>query len=259
MAAVRTFLSIVFSLVLALLGTPARAEVVQVAAAADLKFVLDELVEAYRKAYPRAEPVRVSYGSSGNFFAQIRSGAPYTLYLSADSRYPLELERAGLTLKGTRRDYAVGRLVIWVPKGSPIDIARLGPQALSDPRVRRVALANPEHAPYGAAALSLLDHYGLTAALKPKFVYGENIAITAQYAQTAADAGILALSIAKAPSFAALGGSYWLAPLGTHRALKQQLVILKEGPNTRRFWSFVLSAPARELFRKYGFVLPREP
>lgn len=236
----------------------AGAETVQVAAASDLKFVLDELVARYRVTYPQADPVNVSYGSSGNFFAQIRNGAPYTLYLSADRKYPQELERAGLTVRGTRRDYAIGRLVIWVPRGSPLEVAKLGPQVLTDPRVRKVAIANPQHAPYGEAALGLLRHYGLEQQLRPRFVIGENIAVTAQYAGAAADAGLLALSIVKAPSFQALGGQYWLAPLNTHPPLRQQMVMLKDSPNTRRFWGFVASSAARDLFRKYGFLLPGE-
>ncbi|ACO47882.1 molybdate ABC transporter substrate-binding protein [Deinococcus deserti] len=236
----------------------ARAETAQVAAASDLKFVLDELISRYRQLYPTADPVQVSYGSSGNFAAQIRNGAPFTMFLSADSSYARKLEEAGLTVRGTRRDYAIGRLVIWVPKGSPVDVARLGPAALNDPRVRKIAIANPAHAPYGQAALSLLRSYKLESTLKGKFVLAENIAQAAQFASTAADGGILAYSLVKAPSFAALGGEYWLAPLGQHQRLQQQMVIIKNGENTRRLWSFLLSPRAREVFRQYGFVLPRE-
>ncbi|GAA5534035.1 molybdate ABC transporter substrate-binding protein [Deinococcus aluminii] len=244
---------------LAALALPsAAAETVQVAAASDLKFALDELAAQYRRAYPKADPVQITYGSSGNFAAQIQNGAPFTLFLSADSSYAKRLEDAGLTVRGTRRDYAVGRLVVWVPKGSPVDVAKLGPAALNDPRIRKVAIANPEHAPYGKAALSLLKFHKLDAALGGKFVLGENIAQAAQYASTAADAGLLAYSIVKAPSFAALGGTYWLAPLNEHLRLQQQMVILKNGENTRRFWGFILGLQAREVFKRYGFVLPRE-
>ncbi|AFZ68025.1 molybdate ABC transporter substrate-binding protein [Deinococcus peraridilitoris] len=250
--------TVIPSVLLALTIGSAHAETARVAAASDLKFVLDELAAQYRAAFPKADPLLISYGSSGNFYAQIQNGAPFTLYLSADSSYPAKLEQAGLTVRGTRRDYAIGRLVIWVPKNSPLDVARLGPRALSDPRVRKVAIANPEHAPYGAAALTLLDHHRIGKALKGKFVVGENIAQAAQYASTAADAGILALSIVKAPAFEALGGTYWLAPLSHHLRLRQQMVIVRDGQNTRQFWGFLLSPAARELFRKYGFVLPRE-
>ncbi len=246
------------ALILTALSSAAYAETVQIAAASDLKFALDDLISSYQKRYPKAEPVNVSYGSSGNFFAQIQAGAPFTLFLSADASYPAQLEAANLTLKGTRRDYAIGRLVVWVPKDSPLEVETLGPQVLTDPRVKKIALANPEHAPYGKAAISLLEHYKLADTLKSKFVLGENIAQAAQYAQTAADAGILALSIVKAPSFAASGGRYWLAPLSEHIPLRQQMVVLKNGENTRRFWSFILSPSARETFKKFGFVLPRE-
>ena len=249
---------VLFTLILSALPSMAQAETVQIAAASDLKFALDDLILSYRATYPKAEPVSVSYGSSGNFYAQIQAGAPFTLFLSADSSYPAQLEAAGLTLRGTRRDYAIGRLVVWVPKDSPLEVETLGPRVLSDPRVKKIALANPEHAPYGKAAISLLEHYKIKDSLSGKFVLGENIAQAAQYAQTAADAGILALSIVKAPSFAALGGRYWLAPLSEHIRLEQQMVVLKNGENTRRFWSFILSPSARATFKKFGFVLPRE-
>ena len=239
------------------LGT-ASAETVQIAAASDLRYALDDLIAGYRKAYPAAESVQVSYGSSGNFYAQIRNGAPFTLFLSADSSYPGLLEDAKLTVRGTRREYAIGRVVVWLPKGSPLDVEKLGPEVLTDAAVRKVAIANPDHAPYGKAALSLLDFHRIRAAVSGKFVLGENIAQAAQYASTAADAGILALSIVKAPTFAALGGRYWLAPLNEHLRLQQQMVVLRNGQNTRRFWGFILSPDARSVFRKYGFVLPRE-
>ena len=234
------------------------AETVQIAAASDLKYALDELIGAYKKTYPTADPVQVSYGSSGNYYAQIQNGAPFTLFLSADSSYPKMLEDANVAVKGTRRDYAIGRVVVWVPKGSSVDVEKLGPEALTDPSVKKVAIANPDHAPYGKAALSLLDFHKIRPAVSGKFVLGENIAQAAQYASTAADAGILALSIVKAPTFAALGGKYWLAPLNEHVRLQQQMIILKNGVNTRRFWGFILSADARTVFKKYGFVLPRE-
>lgn len=234
------------------------AETVQIAAASDLKYALDELIVAYKKSYPTADPVQVSYGSSGNFYTQIQNGAPFTLFLSADSSYPKMLEDANLVVKGTRREYAIGRVVVWVPKGSPVDVEKLGPEVLTDQNIKKVAIANPDHAPYGKAALSLLDFYKIKSIVSSKFVLGENIAQAAQYASTAADAGILALSIVKAPTFAALGGKYWLAPLNEHVRLQQQMIIVKNGQNTRRFWGFILSADARTVFKKYGFVLPQE-
>ncbi|GGK17510.1 molybdate ABC transporter substrate-binding protein [Deinococcus malanensis] len=252
------FKPVLIAALLALTFGGVRAETAQIAAASDLKFALDDLVARYREAYPRADPVQISYGSSGNFAAQIQNGAPFTMFLSADSSYARKLEDAGLTVRGTRRDYAIGRLVIWVPRGSSVDVARLGPAALNDPRVRKIAIANPAHAPYGQAALSLLRTYKLEPTLKGKFVLAENIAQAAQFASTAADAGILAYSLVKAPSFAALRGHYWLAPLGSHQRLQQQMVIIKNGENTRRFWSFILSPQARAVFKRYGFVLPRE-
>lgn len=246
------------ALLTALTASFAQAETAQIAAASDLKFALDELAAQYRQTYPKADSVQITYGSSGNFSAQIQNGAPFTMFLSADSSYAKRLEDAGLTVRGTRRDYAIGRLVIWFPKGSAVDIAKLGPAALTDPRIRKIAIANPEHAPYGQAALSLLKYYKLDTVLKGKFVLAENIAQAAQFASTAADGGIIAYSLVKAPSFAALGGSYWLAPLNEHQRLQQQMVIIKNGENTRRFWGFILSAQAREVFKKYGFILPRE-
>ena len=140
-----------------------------------MKYALDELITVYRKSYPAADAVQVSYGSIGNFYTQMQNGAPFTLFLSADSSYPKMMEDASLVVRGTRREYAIGRVVVWVAKGSPVDVEKLGPAVLIDQSIEKIAIANPDHTPYGKAALSLLNFYKIKTTVFGKFVLGENI------------------------------------------------------------------------------------
>ena len=154
--------------------------------------------------------MEIAYGSSGNFFAQIGNRAPFDVFLSADVEYPRRLVSAGIGPANSVFTYAVGRLVVWVPAGSPLDPAT----ALRDPRVKHVAIANPQHAPYGRAAQAALRSLGLYQSVEPKLVLGENIAQTLQFVESgAADAGIVALSLALAPPVRARG-RYWEIPAG---------------------------------------------
>src|SRR5258707_4871389 len=175
-----------------------NAQEIRVAAAADLKFALDELDAQYQKQ--TGKKIDVSYGSSGNFFAQIQNGAPFDLLLSANIEYPRKLEAAGLAEPGTLYEYAVGRIVIWMPADAHADLAKLGWKALLQPGVERIAIANPEHAPYGRAAVAALRNAGVYEQVRRRLVYGENIAQAAQFvASGSAQAGILALSLAVFP------------------------------------------------------------
>jgi len=181
-----------------LIGLAAHAQEIRVAAAADLKFALDELGTQYEKQ--SGKKIAVIYGSSGNFFAQIQNGAPFDLFLSADIEYPRKLEAAGLAEPGTVYEYAVGRIVIWMPPDARADLARLGWKALLQPGVERIAIANPEHAPYGRAAVAALRKAGVYEQVRKRLVYGENIAQAAQFvAAGTAQAGIVALSLAVSP------------------------------------------------------------
>jgi molybdate transport system substrate-binding protein len=247
------------------LGTSLRAqgsgaEVPHLAAAADLQFALAEIAEAFEQETGHA--VKLTFGSSGNFARQIRQGAPFQLYLSADEDYVLDLARDGLTRdEGTL--YAVGRIVLIVPHGSPLqadgsleDLRT----ALSDGRIRRFAIANPEHAPYGKRAEEALRHAGLWDAVAPKLVLGENVSQAAQFATSGnAEGGIVAYSLALAPAVAARG-DHQLIPAEWHSPLRQRAVLLAgAGPVAERFHGYLQEPAARVVFRKYGFLLPGEP
>jgi molybdate transport system substrate-binding protein len=232
---------------------------VDVAAAADLKFAMDELVGAFAKARPDIA-VSVSYGSSGNFLSQIQNGAPFDLFFSADIEYPKRLAEAGLAPEGSAFLYAVGRIVVWVPTASRIPVER-GVQALTAPDVRRIAIANPRHAPYGRAAAAALRALGVWEAVKDKLVFGENVAQTAQFVQSGAvDAGIIALALAVAPALAK-HGRHAEVPLDAYPRMDQGGIILSRARDpeaARAFRDFILGPAGRAELRRYGFFLPSE-
>jgi molybdate transport system substrate-binding protein len=232
---------------------------VTVAAAADLQFALADIVRDFRRSHPSAD-VRVVYGSSGNFYTQIRNQAPFDLYLSADIEYPRRLAKEGLAAPGSLFTYAMGRLVVWVPAGSPLDLARLGMSALEEPSVRHIAIANPEHAPYGRAAAAALKSLGVYRRVESKLVFGENVAQTLQFVQSgAADAGIVALSLALAPGLRGQG-RYWEVPPGAYPAIEQGGVTPARARGSRLardLRSYLLSPAGRERLRQYGFGLPK--
>jgi molybdate transport system substrate-binding protein len=237
---------------------PAAAQVgspppLTIAAAADLKYALDSLVTIYKRQHPQAQ-VTVVYGSSGRFYEQLSHGAPFDMFFSADSNYPRRLQQAGRTA-GAPVSYAQGRLVLWSRK---LDAKAKGMSALLDPQVKRVAIANPAHAPYGQRAEEILRHYKLYDQVKPKLVLGENIGQAAQYAATsAADAGILAYSLALSPVLRR-AGRFYLIPATAHAPLQQSYVVLKRASgnaDAATFAAFVASPAARTALKKYGFSL----
>jgi molybdate transport system substrate-binding protein len=239
-----------------LIGRAAHAQEIRVAAAADLKFALDELGTQYEKQ--AGQKVGAIYGSSGNFFAQIQNGAPFDLFLSADIEYPRKLEAAGLAEPGTVYEYAVGRIVIWMPPDAQADLARLGWKALLQSGVERIAIANPEHAPYGRAAVAALRKAGVYEQVRRRLVYGENIAQAAQFvASGSAQAGILALSLAVSPPMRP--GKRWEIPEDMHPPIEQAAVILKSAKDkdgARAFLAFLESAGGRKILKAYGFIPP---
>src|SRR5207248_2089719 len=172
--------------------------------------------------------VRLSLGSSGTFATQISNGAPFDVFLSADIAYAQDLDKKGLTESGTTFVYAVGRIVLWVPKSSAINVEKLGMNALLQPSVRKIAIANPVHAPYGRAAVSAMQHSGVYEKVKNKLVLGENISQASQFVQSgAAQIGVIALSIALSDSMRA-AGKYWLIPPDTYERMDQAGIILKQ-------------------------------
>ncbi len=235
----------------------AQAGEVAVAAASDLNFAFKEIVADFEKK--TGNTVKLSLGSSGNVYSQLSNGAPFDVFFSADIGYPKKLEEAGLAEPGTLYMYAVGRIVVWVPKGSPIDVGTLGMKALQHPSVKKIAIANPKHAPYGRAAVAAMEHFKVYDEVKDKLVLGENISQTAQFIQTGgADIGIIALSLAVAPAMKE-AGSYWEVPLEAYPKLEQGAVVLKTAKDpkaARAFLGYIKSPEGIAVFRRYGFFVP---
>jgi molybdate transport system substrate-binding protein len=250
----------VLSLVLALcvIAAPTCAQEIAVAAAADLKFAMSEIAGQYEKQ--TGNKVNVTYGSSGNFFSQLQNGAPFDLFFSADIDYARKLEAAGLAEPGTLYRYAVGRIVIWTPADSRVDVTKLGWKALLDGSVQKIAIANPEHAPYGRAAVAAMQKAGIYDQVKAKLVYGDNISQAAQFVQSGnAQAGIVALSLAV--SSAMQDGRRWDIPADMHPPIEQAAIVLKNAKNkdaSRSFLDFIKTEAARATLAKYGFSFPLE-
>jgi molybdate transport system substrate-binding protein len=234
----------------------ASAQDIRVAAAADLQFALDDLTVQYAKQ--SGKKVDVSYGSSGNFFAQIQNGAPFDVFFSADIEYPRKLEAAGLAEPGTLYEYAVGRIVIWMPDNANVDLADLGWKALVQHSVEKIAIANPEHAPYGRAAVAALQSAGIYEQVRRRLVYGENISQAAQFVSSGnAQAGIIALSLAVSPAMR--DGKRWEIPANMHPRIEQAALILKstkDEEGARAFLAFVKGSAGRKTLESYGFTLP---
>ena len=231
-------------------------ERITIAAAADLRFAMDEIVKQFRTAQPD-DVIDVIYGSSGKFFTQIQQGAPYDLFFSADIGYPHELEKSGFA-GAPAVPYATGRIVLWSPSR---DASKMTLKDLANPKIGKVAIANPQHAPYGKRAEEALRALGLWEKVEPKLVYGENIAHAAQFVQTGnAQVGIIALALALSPELASKGG-YWLIPDHLHQPLEQGFVITRRAQGkalAQRFADYMGSPAARAVMTRYGFVLPGE-
>jgi molybdate transport system substrate-binding protein len=242
-------------------GTAAATEIL-VAAAADLNFAIKDIIADFEQK--TGHHVKLSLGSSGNFYSQISNGAPFDLYFSADIGFPRKLEEAHLTVPSTLFPYAIGRIVVWVRKDSPIDLQGLGINALLDPSIKKIAIANPKHAPYGRAAVAALKHFGLYEKVEPNFVFGENISQTAQFIQSGnADIGIIALSLAVAPSLKE-AGRYWEIPLTAYPRMEQGGAILETARKNgsyeavKQFAEWITAPEGRAVLKRYGFYMPEE-
>lgn len=241
-------------------AVPAAAQQApNIAAAADLRLALTEVATAFKR--DTGQEVTLTFGSSGNFFRQLQQGAPFELFLSADEEYALDLAKAGKAIdNGTL--YAIGRLAVVAPKGSPLalDGNLVGLRgALQSGRITRFAIANPEHAPYGARAEEALKHARLWDSLAGKLVLGENVAQALQFATVGgAQGGIVSYSLVLDPAFAARA-DYALLPASWHQPLRQRMVLMKgAGTVAQRFYRYVQQPAARQILVRYGFALPGE-
>jgi molybdate transport system substrate-binding protein len=237
------------------LSPVAGAQTLRIAAASDLQFALPDLAAQYEKQ--SGAKLAITYGSSGNFIAQIQNGAPFDLFFSADVSYPHQLVVAQLADVSSLQIYAVGHLVLWLPPDSPLDPSS-GLKILLDPRIQKIAIANPEHAPYGRAAVAALRDAGLYDQLKPKLVFGENISQAAQFVQSgSAQAGLLAHSLTFSPAMKS--GKFWTIPADEYPAVEQAAVLLTASGNKEAaisFLAFLKTPTARTTLERYGFFLP---
>lgn len=229
----------------------AGQSILNIAAASNLTYVMPEIIEAFEKGHNSVR-VRLSLSSTGSLYTQIRNGAPYDIYLAADEKMPALLYKDGLA-EGEPFTYARGSLVLWSSRKTNFVE---GVYALSSAVFKRIALANPRHAPYGEAARQVLEDAGLWEVLKPRFIFGENISQTAQFVQSgSAQAGFIAESMLKNPAMQ--GGSAYHIPDGSHRAIMQRGVILKRGGGSKEaaflFRDFLFSERAREIFQRFGY------
>jgi molybdate transport system substrate-binding protein len=251
-------LLVAVALFLGLGGGLCAAQEITVAAAADLQFAMQEVGARFQQE--SGKTVKLIYGSSGNFAQQLQNGAPFDMFFSANLDYPRQLEGAGLTEPGTFYQYAIGKIVVWVPNASKLDVSS-GLKALLDPSIKKIAIANPEHAPYGKAALAAMQKENIYEQVKDKFVLGENISQTASFvASGSADVGVVALSLALSPNMKDKG-RYAEVPAGDYPAIEQACVIMRSSKNkdvAEQFLKFVQSLPIRDLLQKYGFATPRQ-
>lgn len=241
---------------LALISQLCAAQEITVAAAADLQFAMQDVAAQFQKE--TGKTVKVIYGSSGNFFQQIQNGAPFDMFFSANLEYAKKLEAGGLTDPGSYYPYAKGKIVIWVPNESKIGLSS-GLQVLLNPAVKKIAVANPQHAPYGHAAVAAMQKENVYEEVKNKLVLGENISQTASFVVSgAADVGFVALSLALSPTMKDKG-RYVEVPSGEYPPIEQACVILASSKNkdtARQFLSFIRTPAIGDVLKNYGFEVP---
>jgi len=229
---------------------------IKVATASSMKLVFEEIGKEFHDENPEII-VRLSFGSSGNFFSQIVHGAPYDVFFSSDTNYPKQLAKKGKSLGNTPVAlYAIGRIVLWVPDSIELDVKSKKANTLLSSKVKKIALANPKHAPYGRAAIEWMKKSGVYSQVKSRFVLGENISQATQFVHTqAAQAGILALSLVGNSKMKSTG-SFWEIPKDQHSPIEQGFLILKDTQNplaARSFAEFVTGPKGTRILKKYGF------
>lgn len=239
-----------FALILAL-GINLQAQNVKIAAAANLRYVLEEIKSRYSGLYPKVN-ISINFGSSGTLFQQISNGAEYDLFMAADRIFPDKLKAMGL-VSGNVKTYVFGKIVLW---SNMVDVSR-GLEILTDKSVVRIAIANPELAPYGERSVQCLKYYNLYEKLKGKIVFADNIAQAAQFARTGnAEVAFIALALAMAPE---MKGTYFVPDIKSYNPVEQAMVLLKSrqnNPEASKFMNFVLSKECKPVFEKYGYLTP---
>ena len=230
------------------------------AAAADLNYAFTELADRFERS--TGNKVVLSFGASGNLYSQIRMARRSTCSSRRTKTIRRSWPHAGMAEPSSLRTYAIGHLVLWVPKSSPLDPEKLQMDVLTQQSVKRIAIANPQHAPYGRAAMAALEHYGLKDKVADKLVFGENVSQAAQFVQSGnAQAGLIALSLAKSPAMES-AGKYWELPLDSYPELRQAVAIVsasKQKKAAQAFLDFVLSPEGAAMLRKYGLTPPAHP
>lgn len=233
------------------------ARELNIAAAADLSVALQEIANAYEKT--SGVVVKLSFAASGALTQQIENGAPFDVFFSADMDYPKKLIAEGKADGSTPYRYAVGQLVLWTPADSPLDVEHKGIDVLLDPSVKKIAIANPQHAPYGRAAVAALKHYGLYDKVSDRLVLGENISQAAQFVESGnTQIGFVALAHAAAPAMQGKG-KYWKVPKDAYPALDQGAVVVSHSPHAQDaedFLKYMQSGEAIAVLRHYGFTVP---
>jgi molybdate transport system substrate-binding protein len=228
-----------------------------IAAAADLSSALKDIGDTFEKN--TGVHLRLSFGASGALTQQIENGAPFDLFFSADMGYPQQLIKDNQAESSSLYEYAVGKLVLWVPADSPLDVKNKGIQVLLDASVKKISIANPQHAPYGRAAVEALKHVGLYDRLSDRFVIGENISQAAQFVESGnTQAGFVALAHAAAPSMQGKG-KYWIVPADYYSELAQGVVIVSHSSHKKeaeQFLQYFKTKPISETLQKYGFTIP---
>ncbi len=245
------------ALLLLMLVPVGSSEEILVAAAADLNQMLPIIAERFE--HETGNRVKLSFGSSGNFFAQIQNGAPFDLFFSADIDFPKRLESAGFAEPGSLYEYAAGKIVLWAPVGSSLDVSK-GLAVLLGPQVRKVAIANPEHAPYGKAAIAALQNDQLLDRVKDKLVLGENISQTFELVHSGnADVGIVALSLVLSPKVKGTGKFFLIAP-ASYPPIRQGVAVMKSSQHkaaAKEFLEFLKRPATVALMEQYGFDVPK--
>lgn len=238
-------------LLLTALSISIQAQTVKIAAAGNLKYILDEISVKYKVVNPKANII-INLGSSGTLYQQILNGADYDLFMAADKVYPDKLKAQGI-VKGEVHTYAFGKLVLW---SNTIDVSK-GIESLNNPEIHKIAIAKPDVAPYGNRAIECLKYYNILDAFKSKIVYADNIAQAAQFAQTGnAEVAFLALALVMAPD---MKGSYYVLDTKSYKPVEQAMVLVKTwqtNPEAAKFMKYILSEECKPIFEKYGFILP---